>query len=380
MKKVFETRLGSGSITDRLAKIGAELVKHAAKVSDGASGYVFCTTEGEPEGIILLNPEGDDVTINTEYSGKYLELKLSKSRPENYDIWKDYTRMRDHVVLESIKRKELKYPARPHPSRFTPTLLLEMASDPLDIGMEIGFYLVQKHIIGTYDVLDFFSRYLKSRLNEEDDYVSTNRKRKTSTRWSDYDSQDNTMLLNEPSDDEESLNSGKRKKKRKYIRISQYEAMHTDSLLEILPKIINYWVMSPHALGMKHHIGIYIQNIKRKEWMESLGVEELSVIQKINKLRKHFYFIRAKNSYKKQRNIRDDKEYKLKLLQKSEMDIQIMETKRVLAQRYAAIKSRPYKTGQRWIQRKLLNGWSYKDIAMRIKSFANNSRTADRLT
>ena len=323
MKIICEVKLAKGSTSDKLIEIGKAIVKHTLNFSDEISGYVFCTATDEIEGMILIEPEEECSSINTKYSynnGRNLHFKLSRRKLEDkdYNTWNNYIRMRDSVILESSKRKGPKSLIRPLPSRFTPSILIDNGLNSFDIALEVGFYLVHKKIIPIGEILLLLDGYIK-----------------------------------------------------KYFSKTYKDVGATIDLLDITPKIIDYWVMSKHPLSLKYHIGIYLQNIIRKEWIASLPEEKLFRILNSKKLMKHLYYLRARGRI----NIRKkDGNYKFYpgLLDKAKKNIETRAVKRGLAQICCTLKGKSYKnkkaykTTQRWVQRQIEAGLSLHQIGKKL--------------
>jgi len=288
-----------GDITERLKGIGRAIVDSLPKIQNEARGHILCDDSVGVEGVIIsVADEADQAKTRFQYSSKAgLEFIIRRRKSwdkAEYLKWKQYYPEKDGSVTK----------------RFIPSVIVNDSREAEELALEIGFYLVHRGLIGTYELLKLFEQYIQMTFRKTFNKIES-----------------------------------------------------SEELLDLLPKIINRWILAKHAQGFKHHIGIYIQNILRKRKLKDFS--ELTVRRKkYEKEIQHLYYLNSSGKIRLKRESKGFGIFKFnsQLLAKAERAISRKQEKSRLAKSYAKLRGVSYKSAQRRIQRELKKGLSLQKI------------------
>jgi len=311
MKIIDEFKLNRGSITEKLEEIGRKMVQCSSNMNKEIEGHIICTDNGDIDGMVLVELGGKEKIATTKLkyivNGIIVDFEIKDKKDWNgtvwakdWKLWKDYLKWIEFRCFNNSKGRL---------NRVLPSLVVKKELNPKGVALEIGFYLVHRKIIEVGKILELFDRYIKKEFPK-----------------------------------------------------TYAEVEETAQSLSIIPKIINNWITSKHHLGLKHHIGIYLQNIIREERLRKVFSE---TYMKEERLKKHLYYLNRAGK-KSAPKVNGRYQFSTPLLKRAEEDIKKRETKKELAEIYADLREIPYKSAQRWVQLQKRKGLSLKKIAKRI--------------
>ncbi|MDD3375157.1 MAG: hypothetical protein PHY73_05490 [Candidatus Omnitrophica bacterium] len=316
MKIISEKKFGRGSLRRRLNQIARNMIQ-LSKPNATLRGHIFTSKNGDIEGFALIDLSGkESVKLKPAFSdnGKRLDFQIQHEIFHSWKDWVDYIRMRNYATKKDLKGIQLGDKFSRLPRGFIPSIFLDNTNindsnwvEELadSITLELGIYLAQREIVSACEFNQLFIQFAN-----------------------------------------------------KYFNKTYTKIKYSEILLNNLPKVIGYWCQSKHSLGLKYHVGIYLQNILRKEKKKKYFSDEDFINEPI---KKYLYYSNRRGtirlSKKEGRYVFTAKQMALARHRKSEKDV-----KKALAERYAERKSISYKTAQRWMQRQTKNGKSLKDI------------------
>jgi len=316
MKIIDEIKLNRGSITEKLEEIGRKMVQCSSNTNKEIEGHIICTDNGDIDGMVLVELGGKEKIATTKLNyivnGIIVDFEIKDKKDWNGTVWaKDWKLWKDYlkwIEFRCFNNSKVRL------NRVLPSLVVKKESNPQGVTLEIGFYLVHRKIIEVVQILELFNKYIK----------------------------------------------------KEFPKIYA-EVEETEQLLNIIPKIIDNWITSKHHLGLKYHIGIYLQNIIREERLRKFFSE---TYMKEKRLKKHLYYLNraGKNSLPK---VSGRYQFSSSLLKRAEKDIKKREIKKELVEIYANLRKIPYKSAQRWVQLQKRKGLSLKEIAKRILGRSN---------
>ena len=267
----------------------------------------------------------------SEYISEYIRDRSRQNKEELRDRFRwseyisEYIRDRSRQNKEELRGKILKNKRQDYLPKqrkgpryfrkfqypFPYEIFLDTDSPEEAIGLEIGFFIVQKYILfqekilTPNDLLPTFKQFINEHLPH------------------------------------------------------YFDEFNTGDFLNVLPNIINNWFISKNPLGLKYHIGLYLENIKRQERKKEF-FDELTDTK--TKALKHLYYLKSIGKIdlnKKNRN---------SLLNEAMLDLsKKQEIKEIIAAIVAKNSILP-KSIQRLIQRKFKSHWPLKKIKLYLNS------------
>ena len=323
MKIIDEFKLNRGSITEKLEEIGRKVVQCSSNMNKEIEGHIICTDKGDIDGMVLVELGGKEKIAATKLkyivNGIIVDFEIKDKKDWNgtvwakdWRLWKDYLKWIEFRCFNNSKGRL---------NRVLPSLVVKKELNPKGVALEIGFYLVHRKIIEVGQILELFDRYIKKEFPK-----------------------------------------------------TYAEVKETAQSLNIIPKLIDNWITSKHHLGLKYHIGIYLQNIIREERLRKFFSEtcmkEKETYMKEKRLKKHLYYLNRAGK-KSAPKVNGRYQFSTPLLNRAEEDIKERETKKELAEIYANLRKIPYKSAQRWVQLQKRKGLSLEEIAKRILGRSN---------